>query len=106
MPALAAWLFGLIGEAAKYFASAYGKRAGVVLAITVVIAGVYATFFLAVHQVLTALQLVAPDGLNIALSWFVPNAINGCIAARLSTEVLVWVVQWKNMLGLTLAKIV
>lgn len=99
MPALAAWLYGLISEAVKFFASAYGRRVGLVLGISVVTAGVYAAFFLAVSQILTALQLVAPDGLNTALSWFVPSAINGCIAARLSTEVLVWAVQWKNMIG-------
>lgn len=106
MPALAAWLFSLLGQMVAFFASAYGKRVAVILAITALVTGVYTVFFLALRETLIALSLVAPSGLTIALSWFVPSALDKCLAARISVEVLVWVVQWKNMLAINLAKAV
>jgi hypothetical protein len=104
MPALVAWLFSALGGLTAFYASTYGMRVGVGLAVVVLTAAVYATFFVAVHSLLAAVQFSLPADMAIALTWFLPPNLRECISMRISVEVLSWVVYWKHHIAGTVLK--
>lgn len=88
MPILAAFLSSLFTTAFSYFALTQSAKWARILTVLVVVVGLYAAFYASMLAAVTAISMVAPPSLGIAMGWFWPSNGYSCLATIFTAKVL------------------
>lgn len=95
MPIIAGWIAAAFSGAFGYFAANFTERTARVLAVLMLVIGLYAAFYISILAASNGLSLILPAEISIAASWFWPSNGYHCVSVIVGARFLAAALRFK-----------